>query len=154
MNKILNNKLKVAVALIIATVSIFSTVSVDAQTILETVNPTVIDATKETKAANGSLIPDKINDNTSSFQGSGTLSKAEDYMNDKLGDVVGFLQSFIKPAAYVGFIFSAITILVGVVAGSKHKFAGLLGMVFSILVYVCVSFGPEIVEYFAAWLSM
>ena len=88
-------------------------------------------------------------------QGDGSLKKAEEYVEDKLFDVVGFFQSFIKPLTYVTFILSAIGILVGIIFDSgRSKMGGLLGMIFSIIVYVSVVFAPQIVEYFGAWLSM
>lgn len=156
MNKILKNKLSAIAVLTLVAVSIFSTVKVDAKTVLENTNPSIIEMVNEKETLDGGLlIENKVaSSSTSNIQGGGSLSKAEDYMNDKLGDVVKFLQSFIKPFTYITFILSAISIVVGMIMGSKHKFAGLLGMAFSIIVYMCVSFGPEIVEYFAAWLAM
>lgn len=156
MNKILKNKLGAMAVLTLAAISIFSTIKVDATTVLENTNPSIIEMVNEKETSGGGLITEaKITSgSTSKIQGGGSLSKAEDYMNDKLGDVVKFLQSFIKPFTYITFILSAISIVVGMIMGSKHKFAGLLGMAFSILVYMFVSFGPEIVEYFAAWLAM
>lgn len=88
------------------------------------------------------------------IQSGGSLDKAEDYVENKLFDVVGFLQSFIKPLTYVTFIISTIMVLFGVVTDSKSKFKGFLGMAFSIFVYVSVVFAPQIVEYFSSWLSV
>ena len=154
MNKVL--KLGAVVALIIAATSIVITTKVDAATILENSKPNMISSIESSEIKTGGLIPEtKIASNSvSKVEGAGSLSKAEDYMNSKLGDVVGLLQSFIKPFTYITFILSAISIVIGIISGSKHKFAGILGMAFSILVYMCVSYGPEIVEYFAAWLSI
>lgn len=89
------------------------------------------------------------------IQGDGSLKKAEDYVERKLFDVVGFFQSFIKPLTYVTFIISAITILFGVVSNSKKGLTlGILGMIVSVVIYVSVVFAPQIVEYFGAWLAM
>ncbi|MBQ8997634.1 MAG: hypothetical protein IJ086_02940 [Clostridium sp.] len=89
------------------------------------------------------------------INGDGSLKKAEDYVQSKLFDVVGFFQSFIKPLTYITFILSAIGILVGLIFDSgRSKMGGLLGMIFSILVYVSVVFAPQIVEYFGSWLAM
>lgn len=96
----------------------------------------------------------QVQNGNSLIQGGQTLEKAENYANDKLGDIVHFLQSFIRPFTYVMFILSAIMIVIGVVSGSKHRFAGLIGMAVSIAVYVIVSFAPQIVEYFGSWLVM
>lgn len=88
------------------------------------------------------------------IQSGGSLDKAEDYVESKLFDVVGFLQSFIKPLTYVTFIISTIMVLFGVITDSRSKFKGFLGMAFSIFVYVSVVFAPQIVEYFSSWLSV
>lgn len=85
---------------------------------------------------------------------SGSLSKAEEYVETKLFDVVGFFQSFIKPLTYLTFIISVIMVLFGVITDSRSKFAGFMGMAFSVFVYVAVVFAPQIVDYFGAWLSM
>lgn len=89
------------------------------------------------------------------IQGDGSLKKAEEYVERKLFDVVGFFQSFIKPLTYVTFIISAMTILFGVITNSKKGLTlGILGMAVSIIIYVAVIFAPQIVEYLGAWLSV
>lgn len=89
------------------------------------------------------------------IQGDGSLKKAEEYVERKLFDVVGFFQSFIKPLTYVTFIISAMTILFGVITSSKKGLTlGILGMAVSIIIYVAVIFAPQIVEYLGAWLSV
>ena len=148
MNKIMKISSKALIVfsmLLMVTVSSISTVQ--ATTVLEGANPSLIEAGMENRN-------NITSGNKNTIQGGGTLNKAEDYVDSKLGDVVGFLQSFVRPFTYVMFIISAITILIGIVAGSKHKFAGLLGMAFSILVYVSVTFAPQIVDYFSAWLAI
>lgn len=148
MNKIMKISSKALIVfsmLLMVTVSSIGTVQ--ATTVLEGTNPSLIEAGMENRN-------NITSSNKNTIQGGGTLNKAEDYVDSKLGDVVGFLQTFIKPFTYVMFIISAITILIGIVAGSKHKFAGLLGMAFSILVYVSVIFAPQIVDYFGAWLAI
>lgn len=156
MNKILNKKLSMVTMLVVITVSAFFTINVDAKTILENANLSTINMVEEKESLSSNSVENNtiISNATLNTQGSGSLYKAENYMNEKLGDVVKFLQSFIKPFTYIAFILSAISIIIGMIAGSKHKFAGIIGMALSILVYMCVSFGPEIVEYFAAWLAM
>lgn len=153
MNNISKRKTNVIAVLTVLVVSMFFTTNAKAETILESVNPGII-ALSESEDLLNKNKEMQSSFSTSNVQGGGSLVKAENYMNRKLGDVVNLLQSFIKPFTYITFILSAISIVVGMLMGSKHKFAGILGMAFSILVYMCVSFGPEIVEYCAAWLSM
>lgn len=152
MKKILKNLSKNTVALLaIVAIMGVSSVPTEATTILEGTSPSLIEA----GVGNGNAkIDNGIANNNSIIQGGGTLSKAESYVDDKLGDVVGFFQSAIKPFTYVMFIISAIFILLGIVTGSKNKFYGLLGMAFSVIVYVAVMYAPQLVDYFSAWLSV
>lgn len=148
MNKIMENLSKNIIAVLVSLViAIMATNTAQATTILESTNPSLIEVDSTNKGTS-------IIENRNTIQGGGTLTKAENYVDNKLNDVVGFFQSIIKPFTYVTFILSAIAILIGIVTGSKHKFAGLLGMAFSILVYVGVIYAPQIVDYFSTWLAV
>ena len=158
MNKIMKNlSKKVAVVLSSLIIAFMATNTVQATNILNTTSPSLIETSNGLDIKSNSIISGGANSvvgsKNNSIQGTGSLEKAENYVDDKLGDVVGFFQSTIKPFTYIMFIISAISILVGIVTGSKHKFAGLLGMAFSILVYVGVMYAPQIVDYFSIWLS-
>lgn len=146
MNKIIN---KIKLFLLVIMVGLLFEGNVvyasGSSSIIKTESPVLITETD----SNRSIIS-----KNNTIQGGGSLDKAEDYVETKLFDVVGFLQSFIKPLTYVTFIISTIMVLFGVVTDSKSKFKGFLGMAFSIFVYVSVVFAPEIVEYFSSWLSI
>lgn len=145
MNTIIN---KIKNILLIAMVAIFVNTVVSCasnSSIIKNESPVLI---TESNSNEGTI----LRNNT--IQGGGSLDKAEVYVESKLFDVVGFLQSFIKPLTYVTFIISTIMVLFGVVTDSRSKFRGFLGMAFSIFVYVSVVFAPQIVEYFSSWLSM
>lgn len=145
MNKIIN-KIKLILPIILISTMIGGiSASATNSSIIQNESPVLIG---DSNSSNG-IIPNQVN----SVGGDG-LSKAEDYVERKLFDVVGFCQSFIKPLTYVTFIVSTIMLLFGVVTASKSKFKGLLGMAFSIFVYVLVVFAPQIVEYFSSWLSV
>ena len=154
MNKKMKNLSKNIVAISMSLViAIMTTNTVQATTILESANPSLIQS--GTSGSNGaSNKSTSIINNGNTIQGGGTLEKAEDYVDNKLGDVIGFFQSAIKPFTYVTFILSAIMLLLGVVTGSKNKFYGLLGMAFSVLVYVGLMYAPQIVDYFSNWLAV
>ena len=154
MNKILDKKLNIVIVLTSLAISALFASNVNAETVLENASPSIIESVQKSDKSGGLIDKNISSGGVSVVQGSGSLSKAENYMNDKLGDVVHFLQSFIKPFTYIAFILSAISIVIGIITGSKSKFAGLIVMAFSIVVYMCVVFGPELVEYFAAWLSI
>lgn len=104
----------------------------------------------------GGVINTPTNDSIISegITGSGNLKKAEDYVENKLFDIVGFFQSFVRPLSYVTFILSCIFVLFGVVTDSKSKFHGFIGMAFSVFVYVAVVFAPQVVDYFSMWLAV
>lgn len=155
MNKILNKfKYILPILLVTSTISL-SSAEASNSSILQNEAPNIIEQptsgiTSMANNPNIGLSPTQ----TIAPSGDGSLSKAEDYVEKKLFDVVGFFQSFVKPLTYVTFIISTIALLFGVITGSKSKFKGLLGMAFSIFVYVAVVFAPQIVEYFSAWLSV
>lgn len=154
MNKILSKlKYMIPAVLIFSTIN-FGGVEASNSSILQNEAPNIIEQTNKIEnMANNPNLGLSPNQHIAP-SGDGSLSKAEDYVGKKLFDVVGFCQSFIKPLTYVTFIISTIALLFGVVTGSKSKFKGLLGMAFSIFVYVAVVFAPQIVEYFSAWLSV
>jgi hypothetical protein len=141
------------VSLVIVSMAIATrTTEVNAATVLENNNPSLIESSVKHGSADDSLTTNKPTIGESTIEGAGTLSAAEDYMDDKLTDIVNFLQSFVRPFVYITFILSAMSIIIGIITGSKHKFAGIIGMAFSIFVYILVVFAPEIVEYLGAWL--
>lgn len=145
MNKIIN-KIKLFLPIVMVSLLIGgNTVYASNSSIIKNESPALI----EGSTSNRGIISQQ-----NTVQSGGSLDKAEDYVETKLFDVVGFFQSFIKPLTYVTFIISTIMVLFGVVTDSKSKFKGLLGMAFSIFVYVSVVFAPQIVEYFSSWLSI
>ena len=145
--KMIMNKMKKILPIALIGILLNSGVSYASNSsIIKNESPVLI--TESNRNMNNGIIP-----KNNTIQSGGSLDKAEDYVENKLFDVVGFLQSFIKPLTYVTFIISTIMVLFGVVTDSKSKFKGFLGMAFSIFVYVSVVFAPQIVEYFSSWLS-
>lgn len=148
--KMIINKIKRVLPIALIGILLSSSVSYASNSsIIKNESPVLItESNIDTNTNNG------IISKNNTIQGGGSLDKAEDYVESKLFDVVGFLQSFIKPLTYVTFIISTIMVLFGVITDSKSKFKGFLGMAFSIFVYVSVVFAPQIVEYFSSWLSV
>lgn len=145
MKKIMN-KIKLFLPIVMVSLLIGgNTVYASNSSIIKNESPTLIEGSASSRG---------IISQQNTAQSGGSLDKAENYVETKLFDVVGFFQSFIKPLTYVTFIISTIMVLFGVVTDSKSKFKGLLGMAFSIFVYVSVVFAPQIVEYFSSWLSI
>jgi hypothetical protein len=132
-------------------------IEVNAATVLENNNPSLIESSLKhgdtnTGSNTGNTESNKPTIGDTTIEGAGTLTQAENYVDDKLTDIVNFLQSFVRPFVYITFILSAMSIIIGIIVGSKHKFAGIIGMAFSVIVYIIVVFAPEIVEYLGAWL--
>ena len=69
-------------------------------------------------------------------------------------DVVSFFQKFAKPFTIIMFILSALLSLISLVFGINKVKTGLLGMMLSILAYVGVMYAPDLVLFFAQWLSV
>lgn len=107
---------------------------------------------KSTLTINNNESLNNTNTNGVGTSGEG-LDKAEKYVSTKMLDVVSFLQAIIKPFIYITFMISAIMIILGIVGGSKSKFKGLLGMAFSVLVYIAVAQAPQIIDFLSLWLS-
>lgn len=143
------NKIKKIISIAIVAILIGGNVSYASNSsVIQNESPIIISESTNESSSN-SIIP-----KNNIIQGGGSLDKAEKYVETKLFDVVGFLQSFIKPLTYVTFIISTILVLFGVITDSKSKFKGFLGMAFSVFVYVSVVFAPQIVDYFSSWLAM
>ena len=72
----------------------------------------------------------------------------------RLLDVVSFFQKFAKPFAIIMFILSALLSLISLVFGTNKVKTGLLGMMLSVLAYVGILYAPNVVLFFAQWLSV
>lgn len=150
--KKIKNKIKKILPIIIGVTFLSSGVSYAGNSsIIENESPILINEINSNEISEN---PINVTSRESIIKSGGNLDKAEKYVESKLFDVVGFLQSFVKPLTYVTFIVSTIAMLFGVITDSKSKFKGLLGMAFSIFVYVSVVFAPQIVDYFSSWLAM
>lgn len=72
----------------------------------------------------------------------------------RLLDVVSFFQKFAKPFAIIMFILSALLSLISLVFGTNKVKTGLLGMMLSVIAYVAILYAPNMVLFFAQWLSV
>jgi hypothetical protein len=68
-------------------------------------------------------------------------------------DVLELMQKISKPFLIIMFILSALTSLISLVFGGKNFKNGLAGMAFSIIAYVGIMYAPDLVIFFATWLS-
>ena len=84
---------------------------------------------------------------------SATLEEFENRVLQRMLDVVSFIQNITKPLCIIFFIICALGVLMSIIFGTnKHK-SFILGLILSVVVYVGVIFAPDIVLFFADWLS-
>ena len=72
---------------------------------------------------------------------------------NKMLEVVSLMQTFAKPFCIILFILCALGILMSIVFDTKKQKAFILGLILSVITYVGVIFAPDIVLFFAGWLS-
>ena len=82
-----------------------------------------------------------------------TMDEFENKVLDRMLEVVGFMQKITKPLCIIFFILCALGILTSIVFDTGKQKAFILGLILSVIVYVGVIFAPDIVLFFANWLS-
>lgn len=82
-----------------------------------------------------------------------TLEDFEDRILSRMLDIVSLLQTIAKPLCIIFFIICAIGVLVSVVFGSKNQKMFIIGLALSVITYVAIIFAPDLVLFFAGWLS-
>ena len=82
-----------------------------------------------------------------------TMNDFEDTILNKMLEVVSLMQTFAKPFCIILFILCALGILMSIVFDTKKQKAFILGLILSVITYVGVIFAPDIVLFFAGWLS-
>lgn len=82
-----------------------------------------------------------------------TMDDFEDTILNKMLEVVSLMQTFAKPFCIILFILCALGILMSIVFDTKKQKTFILGLMLSVITYVGVIFAPNIVLFFAGWLS-
>lgn len=82
-----------------------------------------------------------------------TMDDFEDTVLNKMLEIVSLMQTFTKPFCIILFILCALGILMSIVFDTKKQKAFILGLILSVITYVGVIFAPDIVLFFAGWLS-
>lgn len=113
------------------------------------VDTSVVETTKA-----GSTLGDTDLDNTSNPAGipSASIDDITDRAERKMFSVVTLLQKIGKPFFICCFLISTVFLIVGLL-GRAGAWKGLLGMLASGLLYACVMYAPEIVEWIQLWAS-
>lgn len=78
---------------------------------------------------------------------------ANNWAKRKGGDIVGVLTTVAEPLSVIIFIASAIMLAVGALAKGDWFKRGLFGMAIAIVMWTCVAFAPELIQFFSEWLS-
>ena len=82
-----------------------------------------------------------------------TMDEFENKVLDKMLEVVSFMQSITKPLCIIFFILSALGVLMSIIFDTGKQKMFILGLILSVITYVGVIFAPNIVLFFANWLS-
>lgn len=128
-----------------------------------------IDGLTNQEKENNEIIEDKLPEETTDENGDVELMAPDAFLEDtdmtvsdfgnviisRMLDVVSFFQKFAKPFTIIMFILSALAVIVSMVfGGGKNAKLGFLGMILSVLAYVGTIYAPDIVLFFAQWLSV
>lgn len=113
------------------------------------VDTSVVDTTKA-----GSTLGDTNLSDSSNPAGipNASIDELTDRAERKMFSVVTLLQKIGKPFFIVCFLISTVFLIVGLL-GRAGAWKGLLGMLASGLLYACVMYAPEIVEWIQLWAS-
>lgn len=71
----------------------------------------------------------------------------------KMLEVVSLLQTFAKPFCIILFIICALGTLISIVFSTNKQKMFILGLMLSVITYVGITFAPQLVLFFADWLS-
>lgn len=82
-----------------------------------------------------------------------TIQDFENKILEKMLEVVSLLQTFAKPFCILLFIICGLGVLMSIVFGTNKQKMFLLGLILSVITYVGVVFAPNLVLFFANWLS-
>lgn len=98
------------------------------------------------------------NEDMKNIDGSGyipdtTMDDANQWVNRKGDDLVGFGGNLAEPISIIGFMLGLFLTLAGALTRGTYLGKGLLIMAISIVVYVGAVFAPELVHYFSSWLA-
>lgn len=100
-----------------------------------------------------SEVPDMSKIDGSAYIPDTTIEDANQWVNEKGNDLIGFGGNVAEKIAILGFMVGLLVTLVGAVSRSHHITKGFIIMAISICVYVGAVFAPEIVHYFSRWLT-
>lgn len=82
-----------------------------------------------------------------------TMDEFENKILDKMLEVVLLMQTFAKPFCIILFILCGLGVLTSIVFNTNKQKMFILGLILSVITYVGVIFAPNIVLFFANWLS-
>lgn len=82
-----------------------------------------------------------------------TIQDANKWVNKKGEDLIGLGGTLASKVTILFFMLGLFITLVGLITHSHHVMKGLIVMAVSIVVYVGCVFAPDLVHYFATWLT-
>ena len=81
-----------------------------------------------------------------------SIEEVETKIESKMFSIVGLLQKIGKPFFIICFIISTIVMFIGLFARTG-VWKGFIGMILSGILYACVMYAPEIVEWIQVWFA-
>lgn len=81
------------------------------------------------------------------------VEQASQFVEEKGFDIISFLQRFVQPFAIIIFIFCALLSLIGAFGNASWVGKGIVGMAIAIIMYAVVLYAPELLDFFASWVS-
>lgn len=82
-----------------------------------------------------------------------TIKDFENKVLTRMLEVVSLIQTFAKPFCIILFIICALGVLMSIVFNTNKQKMFILGLILSVITYVGVVFAPNLVLFFANWLS-
>lgn len=82
-----------------------------------------------------------------------TIQDFEYKILERMLEVVSLLQTFSKPFCILLFIICGLGVLTSIVFGTNKQKMFMLGLILSVIAYVGIVFAPNLVLFFADWLS-
>ena len=82
-----------------------------------------------------------------------TMKDFENKVLTRMLEVVSLFQTFAKPFCIILFIICALGVLMSIVFDTNKQKMFILGLILSVITYVGVIFAPNLVLFFADWLS-
>lgn len=147
--KTLNMKKIAIFMLVVMTLLFTSTITAFATTVDTTIVEEANSETTDNSSALGTTKADMESDNPAGLP-EASVEDLQEKAESKMFSIVTLLQTIGKPFFIICFIIATIVTIVGLF-GKGGVWKGVIGMFLSGILYTCVMYAPEIVEWIQIW---